>query len=158
MRIGIYPGSFDPLTYGHLDIIKRSIDICDKVIIAIAKNSDKKPLFTFQERIKIINNCCKDIENIEVIAFEGLLADYCKKNTISIIIRGLRSSTDFDYEYAIASANKKLAPQVETLLLMTSGEYSYISSNIVKEIASYHGDISSMVPPFAQEQIRQKYS
>ncbi len=158
MRIGIYPGSFDPLTYGHLDIIKRSKALCDKIIIAIAKNSEKKPLFSIEERIELINNCCQDIGNIEIVSFEGLLADFCKDNDISVIIRGLRSTTDFDYEFAIASANKELASQTETVFLMTCGKYSFISSQIVKEIASYHGDISSMVPPFALKKIQEKYS
>ncbi len=158
MRIGLYPGSFDPLTNGHLDIIQRSKVICDKLLIAIGTNSAKNPLFSINERIEIINTCCNDIANIEVVTFNGLLAEYSKKQNISFIIRGLRSSTDFDYEYQIAVANNKIAPDLETIFLMSRGEYFHISSNIVKEIASYGGDISSMVPHYAKEKIIAKYS
>lgn len=159
MRIGIYPGSFDPLTYGHLDIIERAVKLCDKLIISVARNSEKKALFPIDERLNIINNCCKNMNgNFETISFEGLLAEYCKKNNISFIVRGLRTVTDFDYEKTIASANRSMAPNVDTVFLMTSVKYSYISSKIVKEIASYKGDISSLVPQFVIEKIQQKFS
>ena len=159
MRKGIFPGSFDPLTYGHLDIIERSIKLCDKLLIAIAINSSKSALFTIDERIDIIKNCCNtEYENIEIVTFNGLLADYCKENNISFIVRGLRSFTDFEYESSISVVNRKLAPEVETIFLMANGEKSYISSNIVKEIASYNGDISSLVPSFVEKKITKKSS
>lgn len=158
MRIGIYPGSFDPLTKGHLDIIERATGLCDKLIVAVAKNSAKKALFSEEERIEIINNCCKNIENVEVATFEGLLVDYCKKEGVSFIVRGLRSTTDFEYEYSIATANRNLAPEIETVFFMTKGEYFFISSNIVKEIASYEGDITTLVPQFVVKKLQQKYS
>jgi len=158
MRIGIYPGSFDPLTYGHIDIIERSKELCDKLIIAIAINSAKKPLFSVEERIEIINNCCMIKNNVEVVSFNSLLADYCKDNNVSFIIRGLRSTTDFEYEYTIAAANRKLAPEIETIFLVTKGENFFISSNIVKEIASYNGDVSALVPPFVEDKIHRKIS
>ncbi len=159
MRIGIYPGSFDPMTFGHLDIIERAKKICDKLLIAIAKNSSKKPLFTIEERIEIINNCCKDEEGkIEVVTFNGLLVDYCKENNVSFMIRGLRSVTDFEYENPIASINRNLAPEIETVFLMSRDDTSFISSNIAREIASYSGDLSSLVPPFVSQKIQQKLS
>ncbi|HOO71180.1 MAG TPA: pantetheine-phosphate adenylyltransferase [Spirochaetota bacterium] len=158
MRIGIYPGSFDPLTNGHLDIIQRAKGLCDTLIVAVAKNSEKRPLFSVSERIEIINRYCRDFGNIEVVSFDGLLVEYCRKKNVSFIIRGLRSTTDFEYEFTIASANSKLAPEIETVFLMTKGENFFISSNIVKEIASYHGDITPLVPQFVVERIQQKYS
>ena len=159
MRKGIFPGSFDPLTYGHLDIIERSIKICDKLLIAIAKNSSKNALFTIDERIDIIKNCCNvENENIEIITFSGLLADYCKENDVSFIVRGLRSFIDFEYENSISVVNSKLAPEVETIFLMADREKSYISSKIVKDIASYNGDISSLVPSFVEKKISKKSS
>lgn len=158
MRIGIYPGSFDPLTNGHADIINRSKGLCDKLIIAVAKNSAKKPLFSIEERIEIINNYCQDAGNIEVVSFDGLLVDYCREQKVSFIIRGLRSTTDFEYEFTIASANSKLAPEIETVFLMTKGEHFFISSNIVREIASYKGDITPLVPQFVVSKIQAKYS
>jgi len=158
MRIGIYPGSFDPLTNGHIDIINRSKGLCDKLIIGVAKNSAKKPLFSIEERVEIINKYCQDFGNIEVVSFDGLLVDFCRKKNVSFIIRGLRSTTDFEYEFTIASANSKLDPEIETVFLMTKGEHFFISSNIVKEIASYHGDIAPLVPQFVVEKIQEKYS
>jgi pantetheine-phosphate adenylyltransferase len=158
MRIGIYPGSFDPLTHGHLDIIERAQGICDKLIIAIAKNSAKKPLFSVDERVEIIKNCCRGKDRIEVVAFEGLLAEFCMKKNITFIIRGLRSTTDFEYEFAIAAVNRMLAENIETLFLMTRGEYSFISSNMVREIAGYRGDVSALVPQFVLQKIQQKFS
>lgn len=158
MRIGIYPGSFDPLTNGHLDIIERAMLLCDKLIIAIARNSAKQPLFTVEERIELLRNCCTGNANVEIVAFEGLLVDYCRENDVTFIIRGLRALVDFEYEYAIALMNKKLAPALDTVFLMSRAEYSFVSSNIVKEAASYGGDITSLVPQFVTNKLREKFS
>ncbi|MBN1532222.1 MAG: pantetheine-phosphate adenylyltransferase [Spirochaetes bacterium] len=157
MRIGIYPGSFDPLTNGHLDIIDRAQRICDKLIIAIANNISKNPLFSVSERVEIIQNCCGAKEKVTVVAFDGLLADYCIKKKVSFMVRGLRSTTDFEYEYSIAAVNRVLARDIDTVFFMTRGEYSHISSNMVKEIAGYHGDVSALVPRFVLKKIQQKY-
>lgn len=158
MRIGIYPGSFDPLTNGHLDIIERAKGICDKLVVAIAINRAKKPLFTPEERIEIINNFYKDDSAVEVVSFDGLLVDFCRHEKIGYIIRGVRNITDFEYEMAIASVNSKLAPEIETVFLMTRGEFNFISSNMVKEIATFRGDVTSLVPHFVAEKIHAKYS
>ncbi len=157
MRIGIYPGSFDPLTKGHLDIIERGCGLCDRLIVAVAKNSAKEALFSVEERIEIINTCCKDFKNIEVVSFSTLLVDYCKEKDVTFILRGLRSTTDFEYEYSIATVNRNLAPEIETIFLMTKAEYFFISSNMAKDIASYFGNISSLVPQFVEQKIKQKF-
>lgn len=160
MRIGIYPGSFDPLTFGHLDIIQRAKNICDKLIIAIAKNSEKFSLFSFKEREEMINVCCQagDMSDfLQVVSFNGLIADFCTANGVSVIIRGIRSSEDYEYERPIAVLNKKLAPDVETAFLLSGDETAFISSRMVKEVASYHGDISALVPQFVSDKVRQKY-
>jgi len=158
MRIGIYPGSFDPLTNGHLDIIERAKGICDKLVVAIAINREKQPLFTVEERLEIINNYYKDDSSIEVVSFEGLLVEFCIAQGIDYIIRGVRNITDFEYEMTNATVNSKLAPEIETIFLMTKGEYAFISSKVVKEIASYKGDLTSLVPQFVIQKIYQKYS
>ena len=157
MRIGIYPGSFDPLTKGHLDIIERGCGLCDRLIVAVAKNSAKEALFSVEERIEIINTCCKAFKNIEVVSFSILLVDYCKEKNVTFILRGLRSTTDFEYEYSIATVNRNLAPEIETIFLMTKAEYFFISSNMAKDIASYFGNISSLVPQFVEQKIKQKF-
>jgi pantetheine-phosphate adenylyltransferase len=157
MRIGIYPGSFDPLTKGHLDIIERASGLCELLIVAVAKNSAKEALFSVEERIEIINTCCKDFKNIEVVSFSILLVDYCKEKDVTFILRGLRSTTDFEYEYSIATVNRNLAPEIETIFLMTKAEYFFISSNMAKDIASYFGNISSLVPQFVEQKIKQKF-
>ena len=146
MRKGIYPGSFDPLTNGHLGIIKRAASLCDMLIVAVARNSAKKPLFTLEERLEIIKESYPGNGQIQIVSFNGLLADFCVKNGISFIFRGLRSSADFDYECSIARMNSCLAPEVQTVFLMADEEYSFVSSSIVKEVASYGGDVSSLAP------------
>jgi len=159
MRIGIYPGSFDPLTNGHLDIIGRAKQICDRLIIAIAKNSAKQPLFSVQERLEMISRCCHcEGSSVDTVAFEGLLVDFCRAQGVSLIFRGLRAIVDFEYEYAIALMNKKLAPGIETVFLMAQSEYSFVSSNMVKEVASYGGDITSLVPQFVNEMLQHRFS
>ncbi len=159
MRVGIYPGSFDPLTYGHLDIIERATKICDRLVVGILVNSAKKSLFTHEERVDLVKHCCSDINsNIEVVSFGGLLVDFCRDYNISCIIRGLRAVSDFEYEITIASLNKRLAPDVETIFLMGKDENLFVSSTLVKEVAIYNGDISTLVPPYVAEKIRQKLS
>lgn len=156
MLVGIYPGSFDPLTYGHLDIVERALKICDKLVVGILINSSKDSLFTVEERIEILKECCKDFNTIDVIAFGGLLVDYCRENGVNSIIRGLRAVSDFEYEITLASINRRLAPDVETIFLMGRDENLFVSSTLVKEVARYHGDISTLVPPFVASRIQQK--
>lgn len=159
MRIGIYPGSFDPLTYGHLDIIERATKICDRLIVGILINSAKKSLFDLEERIEILKHCCNEYDkSIEVVSFDGLLVDYCRQNRISCIIRGLRAVSDFEYEITLASINRRLASSVETIFLMARDENLFVSSSLVKEVAMYKGDISTLVPPYVAEKIRGKIS
>lgn len=157
MQIGIYPGSFDPLTCGHLDIIKRSAQIFDLLVVAVACNSEKLPLFTVDERLAMLTECCKDITKVKITSFDGLLAEYCKKNNINIIVRGLRAIVDFEYEYAIALINKEIAPDVDTIFLMSKSEFSFISSKIVKEVASYGSDISRLVPHIVNQRLKEKF-
>jgi pantetheine-phosphate adenylyltransferase len=159
MRIGIYPGSFDPLTYGHLDIIGRAVKICDKLIVGVLINSAKKSLFSQEEREIILRRCCSEIcPDIEIVSFNGLLVDFCRNNNISCIIRGLRAVSDFEYEITIASLNRRLAPEIETIFLMGKDENLFISSTLVKEIAAYNGNISTLVHPYVVEKIHQKIS
>ena len=156
MVIAVYPGSFDPATYGHLDIIKRASVSFDKVIVGVLHNSAKSPLFSARERVNILEKAVQDIPNVEVKAFEGLSVNFARENHAQVIIRGLRAVTDFEYELQMAQTNHKLEPSVETVFLTTSLEYSYLSSTIVKEVAFYHGDISKFVPDVVRERIREK--
>ena len=147
MKTGIYAGSFDPITLGHLDIIKRAARITKKLIIAVLNNNAKKPAFSVEERVQLIRKVTKDIPGVEVMSFSGLTVDFAKEQNANVLVRGLRAVTDFEYELQIAQLNHKLNPDIDTIFLTTSGEYSYLSSSIVKEIASYGGDISQFVPP-----------
>ena len=148
-KIGIYPGSFDPLTYGHLDIIRRSLKIVDNLIIGIADNDNKKPLLSLDERKEIIQNDLKDLisdnENVFIKNVKGLLTDFAKSNEATCIIRGLRAVSDFEYEFQMTGMNYQLNPQIETIFLMTSDQKSFISSNLVKEVHRLGGDVSSFV-------------
>ena len=149
MKTALYPGSFDPITLGHLDIIRRASHMFDTLIVAVMCNSAKTPLFTLDERVKMIEESVKGLDNVKIVSFDGLLIDYCKKNDIHIVIRGLRAITDFEYELQIAQTNKELSHnEVDTVFLTTSLIYSYLSSSVVKEIASYNGDISPCVSDF----------
>ena len=148
-QIGIYPGTFDPLTYGHLDIIRRSLKIVDNLIIGIADNDNKKPLLSLDERKEIIQNDLKDLisdnENVFIKNVKGLLTDFAKSNEATCIIRGLRAVSDFEYEFQMTGMNYQLNPQIETIFLMTSDQKSFISSNLVKEVHKLGGDVSSFV-------------
>ena len=148
-KIGIYPGTFDPLTYGHLDIIRRSLKIVDNLIIGIADNDNKKPLLSLDERKEIIQNDLKDLisdhENVFIKNVKGLLTDFAKSNEATCIIRGLRAVSDFEYEFQMTGMNYQLNPQIETIFLMTSDQKSFISSNLVKEVHKLGGDVSSFV-------------
>ena len=145
MRTAIYPGSFDPVTYGHLDIINRSAAIFDKLIVAVSVNSQKTPMFTLEERVEFLKEEVKAYDNVEVHLLDGLLVEYAKNVGASVIIKGLRAVSDFEYEFQMAQINKKMCPEVETLFMMTGQEYSYLSSSIVKEVARLGGNIDTLV-------------
>jgi len=153
----IYPGTFDPVTNGHLDIIERASKLFDKVIITIAVNSSKKPLFSKEERLDMIKNVTKKYENVSVDVFDGLLVTYAKKKKASVIIRGLRAISDFDYEFQIALTNRKLEPEVNTIFLMPSEKYSFLNSSLVRELASYKANLKEFVPDYVFKKLREKY-
>ena len=157
MRIAVYPGSFDPVTKGHLDIIKRSSLICDKLIVGVLNNNSKSPLFSVDERVSMIKEMTETISNVKVVSFDGLLVDFAREIQANIIIRGLRAVTDFEYELQIAQTNHVEYNEIETIFLTTSLQYSYLSSTIVKEFAAYGGDISQFVAPQFVDRIYDKY-
>ena len=144
--IAICPGSFDPVTYGHLDIIKRSAEKVDELIIGVLNNNTKSPMFTVEERVEMLNELVKDYPNVKVEAFTGLSVEFVKKKQANVIIRGLRAISDFDYELQMAQTNRKLYPEADTMFLTTSLEYAYLSSTTVKEVAYFNGDITGFVP------------
>ena len=157
MSIAVYPGSFDPVTFGHIDIIRRASIIADRLIVGVLHNSAKTPLFTVEERMEMIRRAVKDIPNVEVKSFSGLTVHFAREEKASFMIRGLRAVTDFEYELQLSQTNRKLAPDVDTVFLTTNLKYAYLSSSIVKEVASYDGDISEFVPDFVAEKILEKY-
>lgn len=156
MRTAICPGSFDPVTFGHLDIIERASLLFDRLIVAVARNQIKNPLFTSEERVEMLKEVLEPHKNVIVDSFDGLTVDYAIHQNAKAIVRGLRVVSDFENEFRMALTNKKLACQVETVFLMTKGEYSFISSSTVKEIASYGGSLRSLVPPLVEEKVRKK--
>jgi len=162
MKIGLYPGTFDPLTNGHLDIIVRSSTLCDKLIIAVAKNPSKNPFFSINKRIDLINEALLlnkiDTKSVYAKSFDNLLIDFAKINSVSIIIRGLRVVSDFDYEFQMAGMNKRLNSNIETVFLMASETNQFIASRFVKEVASLGGDVSSFVPKNVNNEIIKKFS
>ena len=158
MKKAIYPGSFDPITNGHLDIIKRATRIFDKIIVVLAKNSRKKSFFTLIEKLEMIRTVTKNMNKVEVQSFEGLLVDCVKYNKANVILRGMRAISDFEYESQFAILNKKMAPEIETIFMVTSTQYAYLNSSIVREIASLQGDVSNLVPGFVAEKLKQKFS
>ncbi len=156
LRKAIYPGSFDPPTYGHLDIIERASGFCDELIIGVLKNSAKTSLFSVGERVNMLKAVTKDMDHVRVESFDGLTVEFAKAMGATMIVRGLRALTDFDYELQLSQINKKLCEDVETVFLSTNLMYSYISSSTVKEVASYGADISDMVPPYIRDIVVKK--
>lgn len=157
MKIAIYPGSFDPITNGHLDLIQRGLQLFDRLVVAIADNPDKKPLFSGEERVKMVKTAVKNPKQVEVVLFSGLLANLAKEIKASAIIRGVRAVSDFEFEFQLALMNRKLAPKTETVFLIPSEKYTYLSSNLIKDVARFDGDISCFVPKIVEKRLKEKF-
>jgi pantetheine-phosphate adenylyltransferase len=158
LKIAVYPGSFDPVTFGHLDIIDRALQIFDGVVVAVARNSEKNSLFTVQERLALLAEILKDRPKASVETFDGLLVDFVQRRGSSVIIRGLRAVSDFEFEFQLAQMNRSITKQVETLFMMTSVPYSYLSSSIVKEVSSLNGPVDKLVPPSIKAALDRKFN
>ena len=156
LRTAIYPGSFDPLTNGHLSLIQRGLKVFDRLVVAVAVNPKKTPLFTPEERMQLIREACPD-ERVEVDHFQGLLVEYARRRGVGVLLRGLRAVSDFDYEFQLANMNRKLAPDIETVFMMTGEDYFYLSSQLVREVAAFGGDVKGLVPPNIYERLKAKY-
>ena len=156
-RVAVYPGSFDPVTYGHLDIIKRSAEMVDQLIVAVLVNKTKTPLFSVQERVKMLQIVTSDISNVRIKSFSGLSVEFAKEEGAEFIVRGLRAITDFEYELQMAQTNRIMDPTIDTIFLTTSLQYAYLSSTTVREVASYGGDISRFVPSPVEKAVKEKY-
>ncbi|HET9317686.1 MAG TPA: pantetheine-phosphate adenylyltransferase [Vicinamibacteria bacterium] len=155
--VAVYPGSFDPITNGHLDIIERSLSVFDEVIIAILVNVEKQPLFTVDERVELIREACKGDARVRVETFSGLLVDYAEKVGASVIVRGLRAISDFEYEFQMALMNRRLDPRIETVFMAPAESYSYVSSRLVKEVFQLGGPVAKLVPPVVEKRLEEKY-
>ncbi len=158
MRTVIYPGSFDPLTNGHLDVIQRATKLFDRVIVAVARNQGKNPLFSLEERVHMVEKAVRDIKHVEADSFEGLLMQYVERRSAQAVIRGLRAVSDFEFEFQLALMNRKLNERIETIFMMPKDTYTFLSSRIVKEIASLGGDVSSFVPAHVRAALAEKLS
>ena len=158
MTTAIYPGTFDPITFGHIDIIERAISLFDRVIVAIAQNPAKQPLFTIEERKEMILDATRHLQNVEVDAFQGLLVEYARLRKARAVIRGLRAVSDFEYELQMALMNRKLNEEVVTVFLMPHEQYVYLNSTIVREVASFGGDVSHLVPELVNRKLKEKFS
>lgn len=155
-KIAVYPGSFDPVTYGHLDIIKRAVKVFDKIIVAVAHNSEKTPFFSVSERVELLRKATSGIKGVEIDDFHGLVVDYVKSKKSRVVIRGLRMISDFEYEFQMALTNRKLSQDVETIFMMPSESYSYLSSKLIKEAASLGAGLKGFVPGFIEKAIKKK--
>lgn len=155
-NIAVYPGTFDPITYGHIDLVERAARIFDRVIVAIAVNANKKPLFNLNERVKLAKAVLAPYKNVEVMGFESLLTDFVIKQNANVILRGLRAISDFEYEFQLTGMNRHLAPEIESLFLMPAENYMFISSSFVKEIAELGGDVSEFVPEIIVKSLKKK--
>ncbi len=158
LRSAIYPGSFDPMTNGHLSLIQRGLKMFDRVIVAIAVNPKKQPLFSVAERRQFILDAVGNDARVEVDDFQGLLVDYAKHRQVTVVLRGLRAVSDFEFEFQLANMNRKLSPDLETVFMMTGEDYFYISSNIVREVASFGGNVEGIVPPTVLTALKAKYA
>ena len=156
-RVAVYPGTFDPITNGHIDLIKRALEFVDELIIAILINSEKKPLFSVKERIGLMKNVLPQSKRIRIDQFDGLLVDYASKAGAQIILRGLRAVSDFDYEFQMALMNRRLEPQIETVFLVPAEQYTYVSSKLVKEITALGGAVTGLVPPEVEKRMKEKF-
>ncbi|MCI5944837.1 MAG: pantetheine-phosphate adenylyltransferase [Eubacterium sp.] len=156
MATAVYPGSFDPITFGHLDIVQRASEVFDKVIIGVLKNQTKNPLFSLEERVDMIEKVTSDIPNVEVVSFGGLLVDFCKQVGADVVVRGLRAVSDFEYELMMAQTNKELNPNLETMFFATSARYSFLSSSTVRELAMFDADIRQFVPEYVHRKVYEK--
>ncbi len=157
-RIAVYPGSFDPVTFGHLDIIRRAAKQFDQLIVAVLNNTSKSPLFSVDERKKLLADVTRDLPNVEIDSFRDLLVRYMRSRQAQVIVRGIRSVTDFEYELQMASTNRQLDEGIETVFMMTNPKYSYLSSSIVKEIAKFNGPVQDLVPPAVEAELQRKYT
>ena len=158
IRRAVYPGSFDPVTLGHIDIIERAAEIVDELIVGVLVNKGKNPLFSVQERVNMLQIITRDMPNVTVESFDGLLVDFLKRKEAEFVIRGLRAITDFEYELQMAQTNRIMAPDTDTIFLTTNLEYAYLNSTTVREVASFGGDVSKFVPDFIAEAVKEKYS
>jgi pantetheine-phosphate adenylyltransferase len=156
-KVAIYPGSFDPITYGHIDIVERALEIFDKVIVAIANNAEKRSLFTVEERLRLVKNFFEDTPNVIVDSFKGLLVDYVAKTNAKVILRGLRATSDFEYEFHMASMNRSLNAHLDTLFMMTNKDYFFVSSRTIKEVASLGGAVEGLVPALVVRRLKEKF-
>jgi pantetheine-phosphate adenylyltransferase len=157
-RVVVYPGTFDPVTFGHLDVIQRALQAFDRVVVAVTTKPGKKPLFSVKERVALLKKSTKGMPNVEVDSFSGLLVDYMEKKKARIIIRGLRQLSDFEQEFQQATVNRKLSPKIETVFVVTNAKYFYLNSSVVKEIASLKGDVSCLVPKPVQAALKARFS
>lgn len=158
MSKAIYPGSFDPVTFGHLDVISRASKVVDHLIVGVLNNTSKSPLFSVEERVTMLKKAVKSLPNVEIQSFSGLLVDFAAASGASVIVRGLRAVTDFEYELQMSQTNRKIAPEVDTVFFTTSLQYAYLSSSTVKEIAMFGGDISQFVPDFVAAEVEKKFA
>jgi pantetheine-phosphate adenylyltransferase len=155
--VGIYPGSFDPITNGHLDLVQRCAPTVDRLVIAVLRNAHKNPLFTLEERVEMLRAVVQNFENVEVDSFDGLLVDYAKRRGARLLFRGIRAISDYEYELQMALMNRRLAPGIETMFMMAGEAYSFISSKLVKEVIGLGGNISGLVPPSVEEKLRKRF-
>lgn len=158
MKIAIYPGSFDPITYGHLNLIERGLKVFDKLVVAVARNVNKSALFSAEERMEMIREASADIRGVEVDSFEGLLVEYARQRSAKVILRGLRAISDFEFEFQLAHMNRRLNPELETVFMMTGEDHFYVSSQLVREVASFGGAVTGLVPEHVERRLTERFS